>query len=83
MKKKILFVLSVSLFSLVMIIYAHSQEYMGFVNTDAFKTPRRSPAVFRHDEHNKLAKIEECNVMSGIRLFPIKLVSEPLYILEV
>lgn len=62
MKKKILFVLTVSLFSLVMIIYAHSQEDMGFVDTDAFKTPRRPPAVFRHDEHNELAKIEECNV---------------------
>ncbi len=62
MKKKILFVLTVSLFSLVMIIYAHSQEDMGFVDIDAFENPRRPPAVFWHDEHNELAKIEECNV---------------------
>jgi len=62
MKKKILFVLTVSLFCPVMIIDAHSQEDMGFVDTDAFENPRRPPAVFRHDEHNELAKIEECNV---------------------
>ena len=62
MKKKILFALTVSLFSLTLIIDVHPQEDMGFVDTDAFETPRRPPAVFRHDEHNELAKIEECNV---------------------
>ncbi|MBW2251716.1 MAG: cytochrome c3 family protein [Deltaproteobacteria bacterium] len=61
MKKKILFALTVSLFSLAMIFNAHPQEDMEFVETDAFGNPRRPPAVFRHDEHNQLAKIEECN----------------------
>jgi len=62
MKKKILFGLTVSLFSLTLIFNVHPQDDMGFVDTDAFETPRRPPAVFRHDEHNQLAKIEECNV---------------------
>jgi hypothetical protein len=62
MKKKLLFVLTVALFPLVMIFYAFAQEDMKFVDTDAFENPRRPPAVFRHDEHNELAKIEECMV---------------------
>jgi hypothetical protein len=61
MNKKFLFVLKVSLFSLVMIIPAHSQEDMAFVDNDMFENPRRPPAVFRHDDHNEFAKIEECN----------------------
>jgi hypothetical protein len=62
MRKKFLFVLTLSLFSLVMIIPAHSQEDMAFVDNDMFKNPRRPPAVFRHDDHNELANIEECSI---------------------
>ena len=62
MKKKILFALTVSFFFLAMMINAHSQEDMAFVDNDAFDNPRRPPAVFRHDAHNELAEIEECNV---------------------
>ena len=62
MKKKILFALTVLLFSLALIVNVHSQDDMAFVDSDAFENPRRPPAVFRHDEHNELAKIEECNV---------------------
>ena len=62
MKKKILFALSISLFSLAMMISAYSQEDMAFIDNDTFENPRRPPAVFRHDEHNELAQIEECNI---------------------
>jgi len=62
MRKKFLFVLTLSLFSLVMIIPAHSQEDMAFVDNDMFENPRRPSAVFRHDEHNEFAEIEECHV---------------------
>jgi len=62
MKKKILFALTASLFSLTIVINAHPQEDMAFVDNDAFENPRRPPAVFRHDAHNQLAQIEECKV---------------------
>ena len=62
MKKKILFALTVSLFSLTLIVNVHPQDDMAFVDNDPFDNPRRPPAVFQHDEHNELAKIEECNV---------------------
>ena len=62
MKKMTLFALTVSLVSLAMMIGAHSQEDMTFVDNDAFENPRRPPAVFRHDVHNELAQIEDCSV---------------------
>ena len=62
MKKKFLFAFTVSLLFLAMMINAHSQEDMAYVDNDAFENPRRPPVVFRHDEHNELAEIEECSV---------------------
>ena len=62
MKKKILFALTVSLSSLVVIFDAHPQEDMKFVDNDVFGNPRRPTAVFRHDAHNELAQIEECSI---------------------
>ncbi len=50
------------LLTLLFFASANSQEEMVLVDNDAFETPRRPPAVFRHDEHNELAQIEECNV---------------------
>ena len=50
-----------SLSFLTLSIDSHSQEDMVFIENDAFEDPRRPRAVFRHDEHNELAEIEECN----------------------
>ncbi|MGD9136791.1 MAG: cytochrome c3 family protein [Desulfobacterales bacterium] len=40
---------------------AFSQEDMEVVGDVGFSEKRRTPAVFRHDEHNEAAQIEECN----------------------
>ena len=60
------FLISTSLLSMLSILLifnsAHSQEDMKFIQVDAFENPQRPPAVFRHDEHNELAGIEECSV---------------------
>jgi hypothetical protein len=61
MKTKVLFAISFLTGLLLIIISAHSQEDMRFVNADAFQNPQRPPAVFSHDEHNEAAEIEECN----------------------
>ena len=50
------------LLTLLFFASANSQEDMVLVENDAFENPQRPPAVFRHDEHNELAKIEACNV---------------------
>jgi hypothetical protein len=56
----------ISLLSMLSILLIFStalcQEDLKFVQVDAFENPQRPPAVFRHDEHNELAEIEECNV---------------------
>ena len=62
MMKYFLFVWMAVLLTLLSFVSAYSQEEMVVINADAFENPRRPPAVFRHDEHNELAKIEECNV---------------------
>ncbi len=46
---------------LFILVPAHSQEDMVNIENDVFENPKRPPAVFRHDEHNELAQIEECN----------------------
>lgn len=45
---------------LVLAVSASSQEDMVVVDNGAFEMPRRSAAVFVHDEHNETAGIEEC-----------------------
>ena len=40
---------------------ALSQEDMVVVEGDSFAKQRRPAAVFRHDDHNEIAEIEECN----------------------
>jgi hypothetical protein len=38
-----------------------AQEDMEVVAGDSFENQRRPSAVFRHDDHNETAEIEECN----------------------
>ena len=38
-----------------------AQEDMVVIDNSVFENPQRPPAVFKHDEHNELAQIEECN----------------------
>ena len=59
MKKSVIF--GAMLFSIFFIVSAHSQEDMEMVDSDSFENQRRPPAVFRHDDHNETAEIEECN----------------------
>jgi hypothetical protein len=43
------------------VVVANSQEDMQFVDNVAFDNPQRPSAVFKHDEHNKIAQIEACH----------------------
>ena len=40
---------------------ASAQEDMIVIDNSVFQNAQRPPAVFKHDEHNELALIEECN----------------------
>ena len=54
----LLFVLTALLFFSVV---AKSQEDMQYVGNDAFDHPQRPPAVFKHEEHNEAAQVQDCN----------------------
>ena len=54
-------VLAITIFSFLLTLTAFGQEDMVVVEGDSFEVQRRPSAVFRHDEHNEAAEIEECN----------------------
>ena len=61
MKKSAFFICASVMVTLVIFVSAYSQEDMVIINSDDFDSSQRPPAVFRHDEHNEAAEIEECN----------------------
>ena len=60
MKRTILF-LMVPLLVVILMIPAFSQEDMEVVDNEGFTKKQRPPVVFRHDDHNETAQIEDCN----------------------
>jgi hypothetical protein len=62
MRKRIGFILIASALTVLFFLPAFSQEEdMVMVDSEGFNKKQRPPAVFRHDEHNEMALIEECN----------------------
>ncbi|MGD9055833.1 MAG: cytochrome c3 family protein [Desulfobacterales bacterium] len=61
MMKWLKFILIVQAFIGILLVPAFSQEDMEVVDDVGFSTRQRPPAVFRHDEHNEKAEIEDCN----------------------
>jgi len=59
--KKGIFLLLASLLVGILLTPAFSQEDMEVVDNDGFSKKQRPPAVFRHDAHNEMASIDECN----------------------
>ncbi len=62
MRQGLLFILAAFAVACLLPVTVHSQEDMIVIDNEAFGNPKRPPAVFRHDLHNELARIEECNV---------------------
>ena len=61
MKKHLLLSLIISMSLAFPILSVNAQEDMEVVIDDGFQKRQRPPAVFKHDGHNELAEIEECN----------------------
>ncbi|MBW2480979.1 MAG: cytochrome c3 family protein [Deltaproteobacteria bacterium] len=53
--------LTITIIPFLFALPAVCQEDMVVVAGDSFEVQRRPSAVFRHDDHNKTAEIEECN----------------------
>ena len=60
MKKFFLLTLFLPMMLVVLILPAMSQEDMEMIEDEGFQSRQRPAAVFRHDEHNEAAEIEEC-----------------------
>jgi hypothetical protein len=61
MNKSLLLIAVTIVFSLLVFVTAYSQEDMTHVENYYFENPQREPSVFRHEEHNEAAEIDECN----------------------
>ncbi len=61
MKKHLLLILIFAAVLVFLMLPAFSQEEMEVIEDRGFQTKQRPPAVFKHDEHNETAEIEECN----------------------
>ncbi|MDY6792480.1 MAG: cytochrome c3 family protein [Thermodesulfobacteriota bacterium] len=61
MKKAAVFIFAITVGTAFLFVSAYSQEEMTFVDNSVFPKPERTSSVFRHDEHNEKAGIEECN----------------------
>jgi glycyl-tRNA synthetase (class II) len=61
MKKAAVFIFAIVVVSAFLFVSAYSQEDMTSVDSSVFTKPERTPSIFRHDEHNEKAGIEECN----------------------
>jgi len=61
MGRRIAVILVIAILSFLLTLPAFAQEDMVVVGGDSFGNQRRPAAVFRHDDHNDAAEIEECN----------------------
>lgn len=61
MKKAAVIIFAIVVVSAFLFVSAYSQEEMTSVDSSVFAKPERTPSIFRHDEHNEIAGIEECN----------------------
>ena len=67
MQKLCVYMSAALIISSLIFVSAHSQEdEMLIVDNKVFENPQRPPAVFKHDEHNENAAIEECNICHHI-----------------
>jgi len=61
MKKRIAFILIAPVLVGIFFLPVFSQEDMEVIDNSGFAIKQRPAVGFRHDEHNDLAGIEECN----------------------
>jgi len=53
--------LVIAIISILFVLPVFAQEDMVVVEGDSFAKQRRPASVFRHDDHNETAEIEECS----------------------
>ena len=59
--KKSYYLTGLFLLAIILVISIYSQEQMALIDNDVFIDPQRSRSVFRHNKHNKDARIGKCS----------------------
>ena len=76
MMKWLKFILIAQAFIGISLMPAFSQEDMEVVGDAGFSKQQRPPAVFRHDEHNEKAQLEDCSECHHVYEDGVKLEDE-------
>ena len=61
MGKSIVSILASAIISVFILASAYSQDDMTVVDNNVFDNPQRVPSLFKHDEHNEAAEVEDCS----------------------
>ena len=61
MKKRISIILIAPVLVGIFFLPVFSQEDMVVIDDGGFANDQRPPVIFRHDEHNELAEIDDCS----------------------
>ena len=61
MAKSRFFICVLVVFFMLIFVNGYSQEDMVTVDNSVFDSARRAPSVFKHDEHNEKAELEDCD----------------------
>ena len=61
MRRQSLFIITMFATCVFTLAGVFAQEDMRVIDNSVFENPKRPPAVFKHDDHNELAGIEDCN----------------------
>ncbi len=66
MKKNMIYIFTAVMVSVFVFASAYSQEDMTVVDNSIFDNAQRVSSLFKHDEHNDSAGIEDCSVCHHI-----------------
>lgn len=61
MGKSIIYIFTSAIVSMFILASAYSQEDMTVMDNSAFDNPQRVSSLFKHDEHNEAAGVEDCS----------------------
>jgi len=76
MRKPGVLLMAVLLLTVFLLVAAYSQEDMTAIDNRVFPDPRRTAAIFIHDDHNEAAEIDECNECHHVYEDGVKLEDE-------
>ena len=60
MRRTAILTIGSAVLMIFMLVLAHAQDEMGYIDNSVFEDPMRPPSLFDHDIHNASAGIDNC-----------------------